>query len=237
MSSIKSGRKLKILLVDDDADTRQLVTMIVEKAGHKIQTAGHGQAALALLEHETFDIILLDIMMPEVDGLNVLESIRRVSTAPVIMLTALSDAGIMEQSYFMGADDYIVKPFAMSKLLERIDRVARTLPPQETSETPAWISNYQLDLNNNTLVRGGIMIDLNPTEARLLSCLMENVYSEVPVPTLYEVGWGREVLPQRTMQALVENTIRSLQTKLEDDPQNPQIITRTDNGFCFIPEG
>ncbi len=76
-----------------------------------------------------------------------------------------------------------------------------------------------------------------PPKPRLLSCLMENVYSEVPVPTLYEVGWGREVLPQRTMQALVENTIRSLQTKLEDDPQNPQIITRTENGFCFIPEG
>ncbi|WP_448335209.1 response regulator transcription factor [Bellilinea sp.] len=237
MSSTKTGRKLKILLVDDDADTRQLVTMIIEKAGHKIQTAGHGQAALTLLEHETFDIILLDIMMPEIDGLNVLESIRRVSTAPVIMLTALSDAGIMEQSYFMGADDYIVKPFAMSKLLERIDRVARTLPPQETPTPSGWSSNYQLNLDNNTLVRGGIMIDLNPTEARLLSCLMDNVYSEVPILTLYEAGWGGEVLPQRTVQALVENTIRSLQNKLEEDPQNPQLITRTENGFCFIPEG
>ncbi len=236
MSSTKTDRKLKILLVDDDADTRQLVTMIVEKAGHKIQTAGHGQDALTLLEHETFDIILLDIMMPDVDGLNVLESIRRVSTAPVIMLTALSDAGIMEQSYFMGADDYIVKPFAMSKLLERIDRAARTLPPQDTVEPPGWSSNYQLNLNNNTLVRGGILIDLNPTEARLLSCLMDNVYSEVATATLYEAGWGSEVLPQRTMQALVENTIRSLQNKLEEDPQNPHIITRTENGFCFIPE-
>lgn len=237
MSSTKTGRILKILLVDDDADTRQLVTMIIEKAGHKIQTAGHGQAALTLLEHESFDIILLDIMMPEIDGLNVLESIRRVSTAPVIMLTALSDAGIMEQSYFMGADDYIVKPFAMSKLLERIDRVARTLPPQETPMPTGWSSNYQLNLDNNTLVRGGIMIDLNPTEARLLSCLMDNVYSEVPIITLYEAGWGGEVLPQRTVQALVENTIRSLQNKLEADPQNPQLITRTENGFCFIPEG
>lgn len=223
--------------MDDDADTRQLVTMIIEKAGHKIQTAGHGQAALTLLEHETFDIILLDIMMPEVDGLNVLEAIRRVSTAPVIMLTALSDAGIMEQSYFMGADDYIVKPFAMSKLLERIDRVARTLPPQETAQPSGWSSHYQLNLENNTLVRGGILIDLNPTEARLLSCLMDNVYSEVPIATLYEAGWGGEVLPQRTVQALVENTIRSLQNKLEEDPQKPQIITRTENGFCFIPEG
>ncbi|GAP09879.1 response regulators consisting of a CheY-like receiver domain and a winged-helix DNA-binding domain [Bellilinea caldifistulae] len=237
MSSTKTGRKLRILLVDDDADTRQLVTMIIEKAGHKIQTAGHGQAALTLLEHETFDIILLDIMMPEVDGLNVLEAIRRVSTAPVIMLTALSDAGIMEQSYFMGADDYIVKPFAMSKLLERIDRVARTLPPQETDQPSGWSSHYQLNLENNTLVRGGILIDLNPTEARLLSCLMDNVYSEVPIATLYEAGWGGEVLPQRTVQALVENTIRSLQNKLEEDPQKPQIITRTENGFCFIPEG
>ncbi|GIV63534.1 MAG: DNA-binding response regulator [Bellilinea sp.] len=237
MSSTKTGRKLKILLVDDDADTRQLVTMIIEKAGHQIQTVQHGQAALDLLEHNSFDIILLDIMMPEVDGLNVLESIRRVSSAPVIMLTALSDAGIMEQSYFMGADDYIVKPFAMSKLLERIDRVARTLPPQPTNEPSDWSSNYQLNLHNNTLVRGGIVIDLNPTEARLLSCLMDNVYSEVPIATLYEAGWGGEVLPQRTVQALVENTIRSLQNKLEEDPQNPQLISRTENGFCFVPQG
>lgn len=237
MSSIKSGRKLRILLVDDDPDTRQLVTMIVEKAGHKIQTVGHGQSALSLLERETFDIILLDIMMPEVDGLNVLESIRRVSTAPVIMLTALSDAGIMEQSYYMGADDYIVKPFAMSKLLERIERLARTLPPQESRESPSWSSNFQLDLDNNLLVYGGIMIDLSPPEARLLACLMDNVYSEVPLSVLYEAGWGREILPQRTVKALVENTIRSLQAKLEDDPDNPKLITRTENGFCFIPEG
>lgn len=237
MASTTTGRKLKILLVDDDADTRQLVSMIIEKAGHKIQTTGHGQAALTLLEHESFDIILLDIMMPEIDGLNVLEAIRRVSSAPVIMLTALSDAGIMEQSYFMGADDYIVKPFSMSKLLERIDRVARSLPALEQPETPSWSSKYQLDLNNNTLVRGGIIINLNPNEARLLSCLMDRVYTEVPIPALYEAGWGNEILPQRTMQALVENTIRGLQNKLEDDPQNPQIINRTENGFCFIPEG
>ncbi|MEN4011514.1 MAG: response regulator transcription factor [Bellilinea sp.] len=236
MSSAKPSRKLRILLVDDDADTRQLVSMIIEKAGHKIQTTGHGKAALTLLEHERFDIILLDIMMPEVDGLSTLESIRQVSSAPVIMLTALSDAGIMEQSYLMGADDYIVKPFAMAKLIERIDRLARSLPLSEGTETSAHASHYKLDLNNNTLVRGGIVLDLNPNEARLLSCLMDNAYVEVPLPSLYEAGWGKEMLPQRTMQALVENTIRSLQNKLEEDALTPQIVIRTENGFSFIPE-
>ncbi|MEW6649062.1 MAG: hypothetical protein AB1453_02610, partial [Chloroflexota bacterium] len=146
------------------------------------------------------------------------------------------DAGIMEQSYLMGADDYIVKPFAMAKLIERIDRLARSLPLSEGTETSAHASHYKLDLNNNTLVRGGIVLDLNPNEARLLSCLMDNAYVEVPLPSLYEAGWGKEMLPQRTMQALVENTIRSLQNKLEEDALTPQIVIRTENGFSFIPE-
>ena len=236
MATNQPKRKLKILLVDDDPDTRQLVMMIIEKAGHKIQTTGHGKAALTLLQHERVDIILLDIMMPETDGMAVLESIRQVSTAPVIMLTALSDAQIMEQCYMMGADDYIVKPFAMKKLLERIDRLAQSLPlPTDINEMP-WAVNYKLDVDRNVLNHAGLSIDLTPNETHLFNKLMENAYMEVSIGDLYEAGWGIEQLPARTMHALVENTIRGLQTKLEQDPDNPRILLVTDKGFTFNPE-
>ena len=236
MSTTQSKRKLRILLIDDDADTRELVTMMIEKAGHKVQTTGHGQAGLMLLEHEKIDIILLDIMMPEVDGLSILESIRKVSQAPVLMLTALSDARIMEQTYLMGADDYIVKPFTMNKLLERIDRIARQLPPPVNLEDMAWSKNYLLDESKEELLHAGLVIALSTNETRVLKRLMADAYMEVSVSELYHAGWGHEMLPARTVQALVENTVRSLQGKIEKDPANPAILLGTEKGFSFNPD-
>jgi two-component system, OmpR family, response regulator len=236
MTSNQPTRKLKILLVDDDPDTRQLVSMIIEKAGHKIQTTGHGKAALTLLQHEKVDMILLDIMMPEIDGMSVLESVRQVSTAPVLMLTALSDAHIMEQCYMLGADDYIVKPFAMNKLLERLDRLALQLPSSSDIQDMPWASTYKLDVDRNALTHAGLSIDLTPNETHLLNKLMENAYIEVSIGDLYEAGWGLEQLPVRTMHALVENTIRGLQSKLEQDPDNPRILLATNTGYSFNPE-
>ena len=236
MPTNQPQRKFKILLVEDDTDTRQLVTMILEKAGHKIQTTGHGKAALTLLQHERIDIILLDILMPEIDGISVLESIRQASSAPVIMLTALSDARIMEQCFLLGADDYIVKPFTREKLLERIERVGRQLPlPTDIHEMP-WAEKYQLDRERNVLSHAGLSIDLTPNETLMMNKLMENAYLEVTFGDLYEAVWGREELPVRTVHALVENTIRGLQSKLEQDPDNPKILLSTHNGFTFTPE-
>ena len=235
MTNGQPRRKLKILLVDDEPDTRQLVTMMVEKAGHKIQTTGHGKAALTLLQYEKVDMILLDILMPEIDGMSVLETVRQVSTAPVLMLTALSDVHIMEQCFLLGADDYIVKPFAMTKLLERIERIATQLPPSNDIQDMPWAVNYKLDVNKNILTHAGLVIDLTPNETYLLHKLMENAFLQVSVGDLYEAGWGREQLPARTMKALVDNTIRGLQIKIEQDPDNPRILLATDTGYSFNP--
>jgi len=120
---------LKVLLVDDDPDTRQIVSMMIEKAGHVLITTGSGAAALSLLNREKVDVILLDIMMPEMDGLRVLKTIRTTSDAPILMLTAISDAAIMEQCYLMGANDYIVKPFTREKLVDRIERLGAKRKP------------------------------------------------------------------------------------------------------------
>ena len=124
---------LKVLLVEDDPDSRQVVSMMIEKAGHVLITTGSGSTALAMLNREKVDVILLDIMMPEMDGLSILKTIRTTSEAPVIMLTAISDAAIMEQCYLMGANDYIVKPFTREKLIDRIERLGAKRKPGSKS--------------------------------------------------------------------------------------------------------
>lgn len=227
---------LKILLVDDDADTRQLITVILERAGYTVQSTGHGQSAILLLGHEKIDLVLLDIMIPDVDGLSVLEAIRKVSKAPVLMITALSDARIMEQSYLMGADDYIVKPFSSHKLLERIDRLARQVTSSAEDLNTAWEETYQLDVTNGALVIAGWSIELSPIEVNLLKRLMDSAYIEVSRIDLFKAGWGNVFLPPQTVAALVDNTLHSLQLKIEKDPLEPSLLMPTREGYIFNPE-
>ncbi len=236
MDVSRSKRKIKILLVDDDADTRELISMMLEKNGYSVQTTAHGQSAITLLGHEKIDLVLLDIMMPDVDGLNVLETIRQFTQAPVLMITALSDAHIMEQAYQMGADDYMVKPFTFQKLLERVERLASrvTLSPEEARN--GWESKYQLDEDQAALIHGGLMVDMSPIEFKVFKRLMQNAYTEVSSSELFLAGWGREILPYRTVAALVENTIHSLQNKIEKDPAAPSVIVETESGFRFNPD-
>ncbi len=228
-------QKLKILLVDDDPDTRTLVSMMFADSGHKLLTAPSGKAALTLLEHEKVDLILLDIMMPELDGLMMLESLRRHSSAPVLMLTALSDPRIMEQSYLLGADDYIVKPFTKSKLLERVGRMARQLTSFVEDSTAVWRLEYNIDFEKSELTFRGKKIEMTANELRLLARLMDNAFLEVSTMELYEAVWGREPLPMATRQALVENAVAGLREKLEVNPHHPKIINSSPHGWTFFP--
>lgn len=227
--------KLKILLVDDDLDTRELVAMMFTNSGHKLLTTGQGKSALTLLEHEKVDLILLDIMMPELDGLMMLEQVRKVSAAPVLMLTALSDPRIMERSYLLGADDYLIKPFTKNKLFERIERLARQLTTFVEDSKAAWHEDYKIDIEKGELVFHGRALEMTSNELRLLARLMENPYVEINLMDLYEAVWGREPLPMRTRQALVESAVTSLREKLEDEPNNPKILQSSENGWTFCP--
>ena len=229
-------RALKVLLVDDDADTRQMVTLMLEKAGHEIRTMGSGSDALALLSHERMDVILLDILMPELDGLSLLETIRMTSEAPVLMLTAVANAEIMQHAYVMGADDYIVKPFTREKLLDRIYRMANKSTVPTPAPAPSWTSRYWLDAANHILIHNGAAIDLTQVETIVLQRLMESAYQEVSDLDLHESGWGTDPVGARTLQERVESTIRGIQLKLEDDPAQPKIMISTAEGFVFNPE-
>lgn len=226
----------KVLLVDDDADTRQIVSVMIAKAGHVLLTTGSGSEALSLLSHEKVDVILLDIMMPEMDGLSILETIRATSDAPILMLTAISNAAIMEQSYIMGADDYIVKPFSREKLIDRIERLGSRVKPVVNSSQPNWSSRFWLDTRNNLLIREGTAVDLTEVEAKIMNRLMEYPCTEVSDADLYFAGWGDTELSTRTVRMMVEEVIASLQAKLEYNPDFPLILTATRDGFTFNPD-
>jgi DNA-binding response OmpR family regulator len=229
-------RILKILLVDDDADTRQMVTLMVEKAGHEVHTTASGIDALALLTRKKMDVILLDILMPEMDGLSLLETIRMTSEAPVLMLTAVSHAEIMQQAYVMGADDYVVKPFTREKLIDRIYRLADRVAGSTPTPAATWTSRYWLDAANNILVHNGTAINLSSLECQLLQKMMESPYQELTDQALYEAGWGTGSVPSAVLEERVLGTFKGLHIKLEEDPTEPKILLITPDGYIFSPE-
>jgi DNA-binding response OmpR family regulator len=227
--------RFKVLVIDDDRDTCDLVSAMLEKEGYQVLTSTQPQIALRLLKHESVDLIVLDIMMPDLDGMSLLESLRRESAAPILMLTALSDPRVMQQCYTLGANDYLVKPFASSQLAERIRRLTAKIPPRTIADN-SWRLHYQLNPEQHLFILGDTPIILSPIETRLLQHLMENAFHEVSWKTLYQVGWGQEVLPDATAQALVDNTIRSLLYKLQLESVAQPLIQSTIGGYIFIPE-
>lgn len=236
MTAEPSKPILKVLLVDDDADTRQIVSVMVAKAGHVLLTTGSGSAALSLLNREKVDVILLDIMMPEMDGLSILETIRATSDAPILMLTAISNAAIMQQSYILGADDYIVKPFSREKLIDRIERLGTKAKPPVATAKAGWSSRFWLDVRNKLLIREGTAVELTETETRIMNRLMEYPCVEVSDTDLYLSGWGVSETSALIMRSMVEEVMVSLQAKLEANPEIPTILTATRDGFTFNPD-
>lgn len=231
------SRPLKILLVDDDPDTCLMVAKMMEGAGHTIKTTTNGQDALAYLNQERVDMVLLDILMPEIDGLNLLEIIRRTSEVPVMMLTAVSHSDIMQQSYILGADDYIIKPFSREKLLDRISRLAYKTPRPVKTEPSAWTMRYWLDSNNHMLVHDGTAINLTEIETRMLEKLMDAPYQEVSEVILDEAAWGASPnISARMKEERVLGSIKGLQVKLEEDASDPKILIITAKGYMFTPE-
>ncbi|MHB8856008.1 MAG: response regulator transcription factor [Bellilinea sp.] len=236
MTANPNQRNLKLLLVDDDLDTRQMVTILLKTAGLEIQTVGTGSEALALIGIERMDIILLDIMLPDVDGLNLLETIRRISDIPILMLTAVSHAEIMQQAYILGADDYIVKPFTREKLLDRIYRLANKSTTPVQTLVPSWTRHYWLDVANHILVHNGAAIDLSDVETLVMQRLMASAFQAVSEHDLYKSSWGNEPVSLPTRQERVESAIQGIQLKLEEDPAQPKILVSSPVGYAFNPE-
>ena len=211
----------KILIVDDNASVRTLVHDYLSEQGLRVVTADNGQNALYVARHEKPDLILLDIMMPEMDGYQFVTAYRKESETPIILLTAKLEETDKVLGLELGADDYLTKPFGMRELLARIRAVLRRVGADALQSATLNVADVSLDRDTRNVRVDGKFVTLTPSEFDLLAALMESpgrVYSRSDLL----------IKLQGTTFEGVERTIdvhvRNLRTKLEPDPANPRYI-------------
>lgn len=180
----------KILIVEDEQSIRDLIRMNLEATGFQCTCAEDGLVAANILEDQTFDLILLDIMLPEIDGYELLDYIKPLNI-PVIFLTAKAALNDRVKGLNLGAEDYIVKPFEIVELLARINVVLRRF---QKSDSILRFEDIQMDLDNKTVSKGNSIIELTPKEFELLALLIRNENITLFRERIYEVVWGSEYL-------------------------------------------
>ena len=223
-----------ILVVDDESRMRRFIRMNMELEGYQIIEAGNGLVALDQIRQHTPDLVIMDVMMPEMDGFETLKLLREISTVPVILLTVKSDEDDKIRGLSLGADDYITKPFSPRELVTRVTAVLRRAewpapPPRTILRIDGRLS---IDFNRHQVIVNGERIDLRPTEYRLLNHLIQNAGWVVPHETLLAKVWGYEYQDETHYLRLYINYLRK---KIEADPANPYyILTERGVGYRFV---
>lgn len=224
----------RLLLIDDSQDMQKLVGMFLERDGYEVIRASNGKEGLRQLAKWQPDLILLDIMMPEVDGWETCRRIREVSPIPIIMLTAKSQERDIVRGLEMGADDYVTKPFDPTELRARIQSLLRRTHEMANEEKSPQILDdgwLYIDLSNRVVKANSQTIDLTPTEFRLLSALIQRLDCVIPHRQLLRQVWGPEYTDEIHYLKLY---IRYLRQKLERDASNPEyLLTEWGVGYRF----
>ena len=226
--------KKRILIVDDEARMRRFVRMNLDLEGYDVFEAENGITALQRVRDDMPDLVLLDVMMPDLDGFETLARIREMSSVPVIMLTVKSDEDDRIKGLDLGADDYITKPFSPRELVSRIRAVLRRVEPSKPqAEEPLTIDDdLAIDFPRREVIVRGERIKLRPTEYRLLLQLVENAGWIVPQETLLAKVWGPEYRDDTQLLRLYINYLRK---NIEPDPANPRyIFTERGVGYQFM---
>ncbi len=223
-----------VLVVDDEARIIRFVRVNLEMEGFRVIEAHNGLEALSQAREKMPDLVLLDVMMPEMDGFETLRMIREISNVPVIMLTVRNTEEDKVRGLDLGADDYITKPFSPRELLSRARAVLRrtqTLTPEDTSVLDID-ERLSVDFNTGEVIVEGERAKLRPTEFRLLRHLIENAGWTVPYETLLSKVWGYEYRDSISYLRLYINYLRK---RIEPDPSNPEyIFTERGMGYRFI---
>lgn len=223
----------KILIVDDEKPIVDILCFNLQKEGYSVIAAYDGHEAIKKAFDEKPDLILLDVMLPGVDGFGVCKSIRSKMKTPIIMLTAKDDEVDKVLGLELGADDYVTKPFSMRELLARIKaNLRRTIMNGDVSDGQVITAgDLKIDFLKYEVVKNGRVLDLTSREFELLKFLVTNKNQIFSRETLLEKVWGYEYYGDiRT----VDVTIRRLREKIEDDPSNPRYIyTKRGVGYYF----
>ncbi len=234
---MSEATKSKILVVEDEKPISDIIKYNLEKEGYMVFTAYDGEEAISSQEENDPDLVLLDVMLPKLDGFEVCRRIREKSIVPIIILTAKEEEVDKVLGLELGADDYMTKPFGIRELLARIKanirRASLTLGPEVDSAAPSIreFGDLVIDMNRYEVKKRGVTLELTLREFELLRYLAgheNNVFSR---EQLLEKVWGYEYYGDiRT----VDVTVRRLREKVEDDPSNPKYITtRRGVGYYF----
>jgi two-component system KDP operon response regulator KdpE len=224
----------RILVVDDEERMVRFIRMNLESDGFQVSEAFNGKQAVQRLRDVTPDLILLDIMMPDLDGFEVLEMIREVSAVPVIMLTAKGEEDDRVRGLELGADDYVTKPFSPRELVSRVKAVLRRAEAASGSmhSLQEIDERLKIDFDRREIWLEGKLIKLRPTEYRLLFHLVQNAGWVVSHDQLLQKVWGYEYRDEPHYVRLYINYLRQ---KLEKDPGNPKyILTERGVGYRFV---
>ena len=223
---------MKILVVDDEQLLVKGIKFNLENEGYQVETAFDGKRALELARNNNYDLIILDLMMPEIDGLECCMKIREFSNVPIIMLTARGEDADKIIGFECGADDYITKPFNILELKARIRAMLRRAGGgQARQENTITIGNLTLDTDQRIALRHGAAVELTAKEYDLIELLMKNPRRVYSRENLMNVVWGYSYAGDyRT----VDVHIRRLREKLEDNPAEPAyIMTKWGVGYYF----
>jgi DNA-binding response OmpR family regulator len=223
----------RILIAEDEAPLRNLIRMSLEVIGHHVTTVNDGEEALTAFASEPFDLVILDIMMPRIDGFDVCREIRTRSDVPIIMLTALGDTDDMVRGFELGADDYIAKPFSFKEVQARIHAILRRNLWIQERKAPSLLQNgrVRLDVETQQVSVDGEPVHLTPIEFKLLYILMANAGKAISKNDFFVDVWGYEFIGGTN---LVEVTIRRLREKIEPAPSHPvYILTVRGTGYKF----
>jgi len=223
----------RILIAEDEAPLRNLVRMSLEAGGHSVIAVGDGEAALKQFVSEPVDLVILDVMMPKMDGFTVCEEIRKRSDVPVIMLTALGGTEDLVRGFELGADDYIPKPFTFKEVQARIQAILRRVQWTEDKQAPLiiGIGRVTIDSETHEVFVAGEPAHLTPIEFQLLYALMSEAGKPISKSELFRDVWGYDFVGGTN---LVEVTVRRLREKVEEDPsKTSHILTVRGAGYKF----
>ncbi|HBG74443.1 MAG: DNA-binding response regulator [Chloroflexi bacterium GWB2_49_20] len=225
-----------ILIVDDEPRYLHLLEANLRTEDFEVVSAHDGEEAIEIFTSKPTDLILLDVMMPKLDGFSTCQRIRQFSSVPIIILTAKGEEQERVRGLDMGADDYLVKPFSIGELLARVRAVLRRVQPMEGNQSRFFThGDLRIDQARAEVWRGDQQIYLSATEYRLLLQFSHNLGKVVSAEELLTSVWGSEYI---TDKEILWVTIARLRQKVEEDSHDPRhIVTRSGLGYIMPPEG
>ncbi len=218
------SEKTKILIVDDDPDIRNVLTLLLREEYETAAVSNGADAIAYMKENPETDLMILDVMMPEMDGIETCEKIRVFSNAPILFLTAKSAEKDRLAAYRSGGDDFLSKPFSRPELLAKVNSLLRRYVLYRGKPAPSTYTfgTLEVDMKNRMVYNAGATVPVTETEYAILECLLKNRGRVVTTQELYETIWNEKFLPGSGNTIMVH--VLNLRRKIEEDPSSPKIV-------------